>query len=76
MNKLANKLADQEFVYKLFQLLSYIRQLDYSLDFLVDQEYRIISFKLTDFLEFVGANKNHSQVQKLGKFLRFLQTLH
>jgi hypothetical protein len=41
----------------------------------VDQQYRIISFKFTDFLEFVGANKNHSQVQKLGKFLRSLQTL-
>jgi hypothetical protein len=29
-NKLANRLADQEFVYKLFQLLSYIRQLECS----------------------------------------------
>lgn len=74
-NKLTNNLADQEFVYKLFQLLSYLRQLDSSLGFLVDQEYRIISFKLTDFLEFLGANKNHSQVQKLGKFLKFLQSL-
>ena len=74
-NKLTNNLADQEFVYKLFQLLSYLRQLDSSLGFLVDQEYRIISFKLTDFLEFLGANKNHYQVQKLGKFLKFLQSL-
>ena len=55
--------------------MSYIRQLDYSFSFLVNQEYLIISFKLTDFLEFIGANKNHYQVQKLGKFLRSLQTL-
>jgi hypothetical protein len=41
----------------------------------VDQEYLIISFKLTDFLEFIGANKNHYQVQKVGKFLKSLQTL-
>jgi hypothetical protein len=74
-NRLVNRLTDQEFIYKLFQLLSYIRQLDYSFGFLVDQEYLIISFKLTDFLEFIGANKNHYQVQKVGKFLKSLQTL-
>jgi hypothetical protein len=74
-NRLVNRLTDQEFIYKLFQLLSYIRQLDYYFSFIVDQEYPIISFKLTDFLEFIGANKNHYQVQKLGKFLKSLQTL-
>ena len=55
--------------------MSYIRQLDYSSAFIVDQEYLIISFKFTDFLEFIGANKNHYQVQKVGKFLKSLQTL-
>lgn len=50
MNRLDNRLTDQEFIYKLFQLLSYIRQLDYSFGFIVDQEYLIISFKFTDFL--------------------------
>jgi hypothetical protein len=74
-NRLVNRLTDQEFIYKLFQLLSYIRQLDYYFSFIVDQEYPITSFKLTDFLEFIGANKNHYQVQKLGKFLKSLQTL-
>jgi len=74
-SRLINKLTDQEFIYKLFQLLSYIRQLDCSFDFLVDQEYRIVSFKLTDFLEFIGTNKNNYQVQKLGEFLRSLQAL-
>jgi len=42
---------------------------------LIDQEYLIISFKFTDFLEFINANKNHHQVQKVGKFLKYLQTL-
>ena len=75
INRLDNSLTDQEFIYKLFQLLSYIRQLDYSFDFIVDQEYLIISFKFTDFLEFIGAKNNHYQVQKVGKFLKSLQNL-
>lgn len=66
---------DPEFIYKLFQLLSYIRQLGYSSGFIVDQKYLIISFKLTDFLEFIGTNNSPYQVQKLGKFLKYLQTL-
>ena len=33
------------------------------------------SFKFNDFLEFIGANKNHYQLQKVGNFLRSLQTL-
>lgn len=74
-NRLDNRLTDQEFIYNVFQLLSYIRQLDYSFDFVVDQEYLTISFKLTDFLEFIGASKNHYQLQKLGKFFKYLQTL-
>ena len=74
-NRLPNRITDQEFLYKLFQLLSFIRQLEYSSAFIGDQEYLIVSFKLTDFLEFIGTNNNHYQVQKLGKFLRSLQTL-
>jgi hypothetical protein len=70
-----NRFTNQEFVYELFQLLSFIRQLKYSCAFIGDQEYLIITFKLTDFLEFTGTTNNHYQVQKLGKFLRSLQTL-
>ena len=43
INRLDNSITNQEFIYKLFQLLSYIRQLDYSFDFRVDKEYLIIS---------------------------------
>ena len=62
-------------MYKLFQLLSFIRQLPYSWAFIGDQEYLLVSFKFTDFLEFTGVNKNHYQVQKVGKFLTSLQSL-
>ena len=55
-----NKLNDQEFIYMLFQLLSYIRQIEYSFNFIVNQEYLIIPFKLTDFLEFIVASNNLS----------------
>ena len=51
-----NRLTDQEFLYKLFQLLSYIRQLDYSFGFIIGQEYLIISFKFNDLLKFINAN--------------------
>lgn len=72
MKRLDTRLTDEEFLYKLFQLLSYIRQIDYSFGFIVDQEYLIILFKFTDFLEFIGANKNHYKVQKVEKFLKLL----
>lgn len=68
-NRLDYRSIDPEFIYKLFQLSSYIRQLEYSSGFIVDQEYLIISFK------FIAANNSHYQVQKLGKFLKYLQTL-
>ena len=42
MKRLDTRLTDEEFLYKLFQLLSYIRQIDYSFGFIVDQEYLII----------------------------------
>ena len=54
--------------------MRFIQQIEYSFAFLDDQEYLIISFKLTNFLEFISANKNRYQVQKLGKFLSSLQT--
>ena len=73
--RLENRLTDQEFIYKLFQLLNYIRQLDYFFDFIVNQEYLIMSFKIIDFLKFIGDSKNHYHFQKLGKFFKYLQTL-
>jgi hypothetical protein len=74
-NKVANRVENQEFVYKIFQLLSYIREVDSFSDYLVDQEYQILSFKFRDFLTFIGTNGNYYQVQKLGDFLKSLQTL-
>ena len=74
-NRLSHQVIDKEFMYKLFQLLSFIRQLPYSWAFIGDQEYLLVSFKFTDFLEFTGVNKNHYQVQKVGKFLTSLQSL-
>ena len=74
-NRVKGRVENKEFVYKIFQLLSYIREVDSVSEYLVDQEYEIISFKLKDFLAFIGVNEHHYQVQKLGNFLRSLQTL-
>ena len=68
-------ITHQEFVFKLFQLLSFIRKLPYSYNLIGQQEYILVSFKLTDFLQFTGTNNNHYQVQKVGKFLTSLQSL-
>ena len=74
-DRVTDKVENQEFVYKILQLLSYIREIDSFSDYLIDQEYEIISFKFRDFLAFIGANEHHYQVQKLGNFLNSLQTL-
>lgn len=74
-NRVTARVENQEFVYKIFQLLSYIREIDSFSASLIDQEYEIISFQLRDFLAFIGANEHHYQVQKLGNFFKSLQTL-
>ena len=74
-NRVGNKLENQEFVYKIFQLLGYLKKVDSFSSFLLDQNYQIISFKFKDFLTFIGENDNHYQVTKLGGFFRSLQTL-
>lgn len=55
--------------------MSFIRQLPYSCDFIGDQEYLLVSFRLNDFLKFTGTNNNHYRVQKVGKFLTSVQNL-
>ena len=62
-------------LYKLFQFLSYIRQLECFFSWIMDQQYQVVSFKLRNFLEFLSAKNNHYQVQKLGKFLTSFQIL-
>ena len=67
---------NQEFLHKLLQLLSYIQNRESSLGWISNQSYRIISFPVSEFLEFTGKEKtNYYQIRKLVNFLESLQSL-
>ena len=71
-----DELEKQEFFYRLFQLLSYIKILESSVNWISNESYRIISFRVSDFLEFTGKEKtNYYQIRKLVDFLESLQSL-
>jgi hypothetical protein len=71
-----DELENQEFFYRLFQLLSYIKILESSVNWISNESYRIISFRVSDFLEFTGKEKtNYYQIRKLVGFLESLQSL-
>ena len=66
----------QEFLYKLLQLLSYIRTLESSLNWISNENYRVVSFRVSEFSEFLGNKKtNYHQIRKLVNFLKSLQCL-
>jgi hypothetical protein len=69
-------LEKQEFVYKLLQLLSYIQTLESSVNWISNENYRILSFRVSEFLEFTGKKKtNYYQIRKFVDFLKSLQSL-
>ena len=71
-----DELENQEFFYRLFQLLSYIKILESSVNWISNERYRIISFRVSEFLEFTGKEKTNSyQIRKLVDFLESLQSL-
>ena len=71
-----DELENQEFFYRLFQLLSYIKIRESSVDWISNERYRIISFRVSEFLEFTGKEKtNYYQIRKLVDFLESLQSL-
>lgn len=67
---------NQEFLYQLLQLLSYIQTLKSSVNWISNENYRVISFQVNGFLEFLGKKKtNYYQIRKLVDFLKSLQSL-
>ena len=58
-------------------MLSYIKIQESSVYWISNERYRIISFRVSEFLEFIGKEKtNYYQIRKLVDFLESLQTLH
>jgi hypothetical protein len=71
-----DELENQEFFYRLFQWLSYIKILESSVNWISNESYRILSFRVSEFLEFTGKEKTNSyQIRKLVDFLESLQSL-
>ena len=71
-------LAKVEFLYRLIQLLNYIKSLEgsFKLISMVDQDYHTFQFPVNHFLEFIGKPKNnHYQIKKLVEFLKSLQRI-
>jgi len=67
-----------EFIYRLIQLLNYLKYLDGSFKStsIGDRSYRTFKFSVSSFLEFIGKPKNsYYQVKKLVTFLKSLQTI-
>jgi DNA invertase Pin-like site-specific DNA recombinase len=56
-------LEKQEFLYKLFQLLSYIQTIESSINWISNENYRILSFRVSEFLEFI-LNTHYSYIIK------------
>ncbi|NES79939.1 hypothetical protein [Okeania sp. SIO1H4] len=69
-------LEKQKFLYQLLQLLSYIRTLESSINWISSENYRMISFRVSEFSEFLGKKKtNYYQTRKVVTFLKSLQRL-
>ena len=76
-DKPIDDLKKEKYLYKLLQLLSYIRNLESLIEPIGDQIYRTVSFPVNDFLEVTGKDKNNSyQIRKLVHFLESLQNLN
>ena len=76
--KPTHDLAKVEFLYRLVQLLNYIKSLEGSSKSISmgDRTYQIFQFPVNHFLEFIGKPKNnHYQIKKLVEFLKSLQTI-
>ena len=75
VNKLKHNLAKIEFLYRLIQLLNYLKFLEFESSSISmgDKTYKIFKFPVNHFLGFIGQPKNnHYQIKKLIKFLKSL----
>lgn len=73
-----NDLVKLEFVYRLIQLVNYMKSLKGSSNSVLigDRTYQTFEFQVNHFLEFIGKRKNnHYQIRKLIEFLESLQDI-
>jgi hypothetical protein len=73
-----NDLVKLEFVYRLIQLINYLKSLKSSSKSVSigDRTYQTFQFRVNHFLEFIGKPRNnHYQIRKLVEFLESLQDI-
>jgi hypothetical protein len=66
--------ADSRNFVTLIQFLNYVRNLDFETKYIDQIPYRVVVFRLQDFLEVQNKSNNQYQLVKVKKFLKELQT--
>jgi len=67
-------LADTRNFVMLIQFLNYAQNLDFEIKYIDQIPYRVVVFRLQDFLQVQNKSKNQYQLVKVKKFLKELQT--
>nr|WPV76514.1 hypothetical protein [Naviculales sp.] len=67
-------LADTRNFVMLLQFLNYAQKLDFEVEYIDQIPYRVVVFRLQDFLQVQNKSKNQYQLVKVKKFLKELQT--
>ena len=65
---------DRKKFFTLLQFLVYAQTLDYQIDSLKSTRYRLVTFRVQDFLRYTGETHNYYQLKKLLEFFDELQT--
>ena len=65
---------DRKRFFTLLQFLVYAQTLDYEIDSLKSTRYRLVKFRVQDFLRYIGESYNYYQLKKLLIFFDELQT--
>ena len=71
-------MAHKKHLFLLLQLLSFLQSLDAYEEFIREQSYFIITFRVQEFLKFIYSDTevyNHYQLTKTVQFLKGLQTI-
>lgn len=70
--------GDKKLLFLLLQLLSFLQSLDAYEEFIRDQSYFVLTFRVQEFLKFIYSDTevyNHYQLTKTVQFLKQLQTI-
>ena len=67
-------LVDSRNFVALIQLLNYVQNLDFEIKYIDKIPYRVVVFRLQDFLQLQNKSNNQYQLEKVKHFLKELQT--